>query len=503
MTSTAAPSPPPHGDDLALLETLERQSRAVDAHRLRIIGRLVARFSELVRVPDPDPDARPRFAPDEMAYRALRAELAILLEVCERTAEGLMGVAYSLVHRFAESLRHLERGRISQQHARIIVDEGAIIGVDEDDPEVGERRRGYESEALSVASETTPNRFREVARSLAERWAERPIEQRHEEARALRRVTVTEAHDGMADLHAHLPAVEAYAIKDRLTQFARSLERGERVMPSGDPADRPSPAHPTSAEPPPIPQSQSPQFPRTPRRTRDQLRADAFTDLLLGGDPYALTAGCPAEAVRARIHLIAPIDVAEPTCDGVDADPVTDREDGLLGELAGYGPISMHELRDFAAIASHHEKVAVNRTTGEVLSVKRYRPSDEIRRFIGVRDRRCRFPGCRVPGHRCDIDHTVDAAKGGSTATDNLGLLCRAHHTLKHRSDWEVQQQRAGVLVWTSPGGRKRVDRPPGMHEPPLRRARSPERQTSRTGVRFEPSPEFETPPESEPRPGF
>ncbi|WP_374314317.1 hypothetical protein [Microbacterium sp.] len=67
-----------------------------------------------------------------------------------------------------------------------------------------------------------------------------------------------------------------------------------------------------------------------------------------------------------------------------------------------------------------------------------------------------------MPVHRCDVDHTIDAARGGATATCNLAHLCRRHHSLKHSSDWTVLQRPDGTLEWTSPIGRVHVDEPPG-----------------------------------------
>ncbi|MBN9155445.1 MAG: HNH endonuclease, partial [Microbacterium sp.] len=96
------------------------------------------------------------------------------------------------------------------------------------------------------------------------------------------------------------------------------------------------------------------------------------------------------------------------------------------------------------------------------------------------RDKHCRFPGCRQPTWRCDIDHTKDAAHGGETRICNLAHLCRRHHILKHHTPWRVRQLPDGVLEWTSPTGRiyrdiptppvtftpSAVD-PPGIEPPP------------------------------------
>ncbi len=71
-----------------------------------------------------------------------------------------------------------------------------------------------------------------------------------------------------------------------------------------------------------------------------------------------------------------------------------------------------------------------------------------------------------MPVHRCEIDHQHDHAKGGKTRLDNLGHLCRAHHTLKHPDipdphRWAAQQERDGSITWHSPLGRAYTDPPP------------------------------------------
>jgi len=78
-------------------------------------------------------------------------------------------------------------------------------------------------------------------------------------------------------------------------------------------------------------------------------------------------------------------------------------------------------------------------------------PSVGLRRFLAIRDRRCGFPGCRVPSHRTDVDHIVDYAKGGPTVDANLVHLCRPDHELKTKHGWRVDQLAPGRLRWTSP----------------------------------------------------
>ncbi len=82
-----------------------------------------------------------------------------------------------------------------------------------------------------------------------------------------------------------------------------------------------------------------------------------------------------------------------------------------------------------------------------------------------VRDRHCRFPGCRRPPIACDAHHLVHWADGGPTSLDNLVLLCRAHHTMLHTTGWRVRLSPTDRLPEFKP--------PPGRHRlTPEHRAR-------------------------------
>jgi hypothetical protein len=83
-----------------------------------------------------------------------------------------------------------------------------------------------------------------------------------------------------------------------------------------------------------------------------------------------------------------------------------------------------------------------------------YRPPPTLREFITARDVTCRFPTCRQPSWRCDLDHSVPYHKGGRTCACNLGGLCRFHHQVKQHRLWELMQQVPGTFVWTTPAGR-------------------------------------------------
>lgn len=484
-------APPEHAaaaahplDDLVFwLERVELQQRGLDATRMALLaGALDVATSAGAG------------GSDELAYRAMRAELATALNVSEHVAETQLSLAFDLRDRYARTYEALERGEISLAHARVIVDAGAAVGAGVD-PESIEHRGRYEAAVLDSAVVETPNRLRPIARALAEQYANESIDERHGEARIRRRVTVVEQCDGMADLIAYLPAVEAYAIRDRLTRIARAIEarrehpehrresaygeeaaygegsaRGEGPARGEGSARRGGSARGEARSSSGRPSAEA------RKRTRDEIRADALSDLLLAGDVTGLLAGCGTEAVQATVQIVVPAGAfmdrpgtpgalgtpGAPGRGSLHAAPGEIRASGTVSELVGYGPIDADSAGGLAALAEYWERVSVDPGSGAVLSVDRYRPSASMRRLLGARDAHCRFPGCRVPASRCDIDHTIDAALGGPTSTDNLAALCRGHHVLKHQTDWKVSQGPGGLMRWVSPTGRRYVDRPPG-----------------------------------------
>ena len=184
-------------------------------------------------------------------------------------------------------------------------------------------------------------------------------------------------------------------------------------------------------------------------RTLDQLRADILLDLILAADPVAHDSGLAA------IH--ATVSVTVPVLALID-DGIRDPFESMT--LDGHGPIDTETARILVGAASGWDRILTHPVTGAVLEVDRYTPSEQLRRHLRIRDQHCRFPGCRMPTRRSDIDHTLDFALGGQTTGANLAHLCRRHHTLKHRTAWTVVQHPGGVLEWTSPAGIPYIDRP-------------------------------------------
>ncbi|MBB5808009.1 hypothetical protein F4560_007777 [Saccharothrix ecbatanensis] len=88
----------------------------------------------------------------------------------------------------------------------------------------------------------------------------------------------------------------------------------------------------------------------------------------------------------------------------------------------------------------------------EVLDLGRTKRTVSVaqRKALHARDRGCAFPGCSRPPKWCDAHHLKFWADGGATNLDNLILLCRAHHTLVHHSQWRITMT-GGIPVFIPP----------------------------------------------------
>src|SRR5258705_103953 len=88
-------------------------------------------------------------------------------------------------------------------------------------------------------------------------------------------------------------------------------------------------------------------------------------------------------------------------------------------------------------------------------------PGAALRRWIAVRDRSCSFPGCRVPAHRADADHSIEYAHGGGTTAIKIGPACRPDPRLRHEGGWTLTHTQPGHFTWTSRLGKTYHRLPP------------------------------------------
>jgi hypothetical protein len=90
-----------------------------------------------------------------------------------------------------------------------------------------------------------------------------------------------------------------------------------------------------------------------------------------------------------------------------------------------------------------------------------YRPGAELDRFVRLRDRRCRWPGCRGRVRTGELDHRVRWPDGPTDVT-NLAGLCTGDHRAKHQAPgFHVDLTDQGTLVITTPSGITAATDPP------------------------------------------
>ena len=303
----------------------------------------------------------------------------------------------------------------------------------------------------------------------------------HARERAARFVSVEPVRDGMAWLHAFLPAADAVAVHTALTAMA---------------------------------DAQGPED----RRGVDARRADALVDVVTRWlDAGTTPDGRPLPTRhRRRPHL--QVTVAATTLAGLDQAPA---------ELAGYGPITADVARDLARRASW-QVLTVDPRTGETrptgaagtvgaTSPARaagadpppaplgYRPPQWLTDRVMSRDVTCTFPGCRVQAARCDLDHIdpFDPRRPADeqTVEPNLHALCRHHHRLKTHGDWHARRDdTTGTTVWDAPTGHRylRPPEPPtasGTHHGALRSGTPAQAQTAGPTPTPPPDPPTDRPP--------
>lgn len=392
---------PDPGDALARLEA---QAGLIDA--IVTTDRMLATLTAAkLRLIDAAHEIQVGTLSHALAEREFRAEIATALRISERSADALIDEAGVLIRHLPATQEALAEGRITPRHARVIVDELALV--DEAD------RADLERRALDAADQSAAAFGRAIRRLRETRDATRATE-RHRAALDDRHVSCQPGRDGMAWLIAHLPAAEALAIDSRLDDLARGLAR---LAPASD------------------------------ERTLAQRRADALTDVLLDRDGRALRRFGDAHPT---VVVTVPIDVLAGTS-----------ERGA--ELVGYGPIDAETARQLTAEAPVLRRMFTDPRDDAMIALgrTRYRVSDDLRLFLTIRDDRCRFPNCSRRTTATDVDHSRAWEHGGATDPGNLTHLCRGHHRLKHDSRWRLEATHPdGTVDWVSPAGRRHRTRP-------------------------------------------
>lgn len=432
---------------------------------------LAAAAVELARRPGLGPRSDPRSTRQGMTSgRVAAMSLSARLNRSPRDTATLIREGAAFAGTLADTGAALRDGRISVPAGRAIV---ARLG--DQLPSVSQPVQDY---VLPRAPHSTLTQIRvDLERALL-RVDPEHAQDRRDTARAARGVTHPRVlPDQMAEMHLVLPAEHAIGVDTALQGAARSARA------AGDP------------------------------RTLDQLRADTLVDAILTGTPAAALASAGASPAAVPGYLPSPggTDALAPTV-GVHAPPARGRpapsptdpgvavppsgagragtrdprthvlvtvplssligQDDTPADLAGYGPIDATTARALAQ-GGVWRRLVTDDLSGTVLDVGRttYRPPAALADHVRYRDRTCTFPGCPVPAHHCDLDHTRDWSPApddphppGSTSDTNLGPACPRHHRAKHHARFALHQPEPGVHEWTDPTGHRYRTRPGTDH---------------------------------------
>jgi hypothetical protein len=382
------------------------------------------------------------------ARESAEAELGLSMRLSAGAASEWVDFATGLARRLPVTLKSLEAGRIPERFARILLKETANL--------TATQAAWVERQALANAHKFTASAFRRMVRRRVEKVDADAVLKRQAAARAERNVTLTSAGDGMAYLTAYVPAEEGAAMFGVIDTFAHQRASGDD-------------------------------------RTVGQRRADAMVDLITRPgtqDPrvgfvvhlHAQTCercaasddGAAGDDEHMAAHHERPAaDSANPANPADPDDPTTPvTGSAATAQVQGGESIPAQRAREIADLTVHHPSVPVD--IAAILADYNsrpdvYKPSAKLKRAVRLRDKHCRFPGCRRPAHRCELDHTIAFEIGGRTIYANLSALCKHHHRIKHMPGWRCTQDEAGVLTWTTPSGQTYITRPPPAvgDEPP------------------------------------
>jgi hypothetical protein len=377
---------------------------------------------------------------------SVAAEVGLMTRLAPRTAAGRVADAVLLVSRLPATMRALAEGVISLPAARALAEE--TVGLDPADAGTVETR------VLRGSGVRTPGRVRATARREVAKVDSAAVRRRAEAAQRQRHVRLIPEPDGMATISAYLAAPDAVGLYGVLDECAR------RAGGAGD------------------------------HRSTDARRADALVDLVLDrlARPDCAGRDCAGRdssdsatpnrercgpGTRDRVDVQVRVTVALTTLLGLDQ---------LPGELAGYGPIPADTARELAGRGTWR-RLLTDPVSGALLDfgMTRYRPPPRLAEHVTTRDQTCDFPACRIPAHRCDLDHRVpyDPSTGtGPTNPENLGARCRGHHNLKASSGWTVTRRSDGTITWRTPSDHtyhrpptpigEPIESAPGHHDPPF-----------------------------------
>jgi hypothetical protein len=461
---------PPSGTLAGLADALTRDGGLAGLDDDELIGALrawqrieswasasgLAAIAELARRrPAPGtPAAAPGTFPAELS-EFLSDEVAAALTLTGQAGSAHTELGLDLAVRLPATFRAHHQGLIDRAKARLIADATRIL------PDAD--ARAVETQVLARAGEQTTGQLRATLARAVIAVDPEAAARRREEAQRDPRVRRWREDAGTAALAGYgLPPADVLAADQQLT--TRALALRDAGLPGSvedlrarayldalldrDSTPAPPIAPPTAspAAPPPVPRPAAPS-PRLPALIN--LTVPLATQLGLTNAPGTVAGFGPVDGPLARqLTNLAATEPRTRCC-------LTFTGPG--GQAIGHGC-----LPGPAALAS----LGTQPVTVTITPLARgscdhphqepgYQPSRALRHLIIARTPTCTAPGCRQPAARCDLDHTTPYDQGGRTCECGLAPLCRHHHRCKQAEGWRLEQPQPGVMIWTTPAGRK------------------------------------------------
>lgn len=476
--ATATPEAASATELAGLLTAVAQAERAAAAAAVALTAQIARReevYRDELRTADNPDGATEQVHALGWAGDFASTDLAVLLGVSTRSADGRLSRAIELATRMPRLLHRVAEGGLELGQARAAVRE--LVDVP-----TAELAREVDAWLDMRVEHADPTRLAQLTRYAVSRVCPDAVRTEVGKRVADRSFTVCPGPAGMSEVYASIPSDRAAVLWEAADDLARTYLAEDASL------------------------------------TMDQARADAFVDLALGGvdlqvrleigvpvvptpftelgDPApnaALAAAMDAEVPHVPFELTEEAAIEADGRRDVDHDPFYARHRdptdddrpvdilelqqpfGALGGCAlsgvwvpkvGYVPADV--ICRLASLPATSLNLAfLDAGTGTLLGtvVDSYRPSRAMRHFVEVRDGRCRMFGCDRPAVTVDLDHAV-AHPRGPTGPANLAGLCRRHHRAKQRRNWQYELSTDGVATWTSPDGVQRRTHP--IHHVPV-----------------------------------
>lgn len=130
----------------------------------------------------------------------------------------------------------------------------------------------------------------------------------------------------------------------------------------------------------------------------------------------------------------------------------------------GGSRLPMRDLIRMAANSIHYLAVFEDHSARPLYLGRSKRIATADQRIIcHARDRGCTRPNCLESGYRCEVHHSEEWARGGTTDADKLFFCCPPDHGAETRGEYTTTVTDEGRLAWSDGTGPPRVNR---IHHP-------------------------------------